>query len=70
MKGLRSAGRPNSKTGGVSVREAAKLLGCGLKRVYDLVWSGQLEATRINQRWCIPVRAVEKRIRARQDDVT
>jgi excisionase family DNA binding protein len=49
----------------LSVREAAQRLGCTLKYVYDLLYSGRLPAQKSGQQWRIPVAAVEARLRQR-----
>jgi excisionase family DNA binding protein len=53
----------------MTVREAAQRLGCGLKRAYDLVWSGQLKAQKVGKQWRIPMKSVEDRIKAREQNV-
>jgi excisionase family DNA binding protein len=49
----------------LSVREAAQRLGCTLKYVYDLLYSGRLPAQKRGQQWRIPAEAVETRLRQR-----
>ena len=49
----------------LSVREAARRLGCTLKYIYDLVYSGRLPAQKDGQQWRIPAEAVETRLRQR-----
>jgi excisionase family DNA binding protein len=48
-----------------SVRDTAKLLGVSLKFMYDLIWAGKLEATKVGKVWQIPSSAVERRLRRR-----
>jgi excisionase family DNA binding protein len=69
MKKVRNAARSKAEAESVTVREAARRLGCGLKRIYDLVWSGQLEAQKVNKQWRIPVKAIEERIKGREQNV-
>jgi len=49
----------------LSVREAARRLGCTLKYVYDLLYSGRLPARKRGQQWRIPSQAVEARLKQR-----
>jgi excisionase family DNA binding protein len=49
----------------LSVREAAKRLGCTLKYVYDLLYSGRLPARKSGHQWRIPAEAVEARLKQR-----
>lgn len=49
----------------LSVREAAQRLGCTLKYVYDLLYSGRLPAQKDGHHWRIPVEAVEARLKHR-----
>lgn len=48
----------------LSVRETAQRLGCTLKYVYDLLYSGRLPAQKRGQQWRIPAKAVEARLKA------
>jgi excisionase family DNA binding protein len=50
----------------MGVRTAAQRLGCTLKYVYDLLYSGRLPARKIARQWRIPAAAVEARLRARK----
>jgi predicted transcriptional regulator len=47
-------------------REAAVVLGCGMKRLYELLYSQKIEATKTNDRWAIPVSAIECRLKERE----
>lgn len=49
----------------LSVRETAQRLGCTLKYVYDLLYSGRLPAQKNGQQWRIPAESVEARLKAR-----
>ena len=50
-----------------TVREAAMMLGCTLKFIYDLLYAGRLEgATKVGRVWRIPRHAVEARLKARE----
>lgn len=49
----------------LTVREAAQRLGCTLKYVYDLLYSGRLPAQKNGQQWRIPAESVEARLKAR-----
>lgn len=49
----------------LTVREAAVRLERGMDWVYRLLWSGKLQATRVDGKWLIPSDAVEARIAAR-----
>jgi len=52
----------------VSVREAAILLRCSLKWVYDRLYAGRLSGTKVGREWRIPRSAVEERqVRAWKD---
>lgn len=69
MKKMRRKARREIGGASMTVREAARRLGCGIKRTYDLVWSGQLEAQKIGKQWRIPMKAVQDRIDAREQSV-
>jgi excisionase family DNA binding protein len=45
----------------LSVREAAKQLGCTLKYVYDLLYSGRLAGEKVGRQWRIPAGALRAR---------
>ena len=53
-----------SKT--VSPREAAVRLGCGMKRIYELLYSGKLAASKRNNHWLIRGSAIEERLKRRE----
>jgi excisionase family DNA binding protein len=44
-----------------TVREAAEALGVEIDRVYSLLWSGRLDAEKIEGVWAISVESVHKR---------
>ena len=50
----------------LSPREAAQRLGVALSYLYSLIWTGRLEAEKVNTRWRIPSAAVEQRLRQRE----
>ena len=47
-------------------REAAVVLGCGMKRLYELLYSQKIQATKTNDRWAIPASAIESRLKERK----
>ncbi len=47
-------------------REAAVVLGCGMKRLYELLYSQKIQATKTNDRWAIPASAIESRLKERE----
>jgi hypothetical protein len=47
-------------------REAAVVLGCGMKRLYELLYSQKIQAKKINDRWVIPATAIESRLKERE----
>jgi excisionase family DNA binding protein len=49
----------------ISAIEAARRLGIGLDYTYALLWTGKLLGRKIGSRWCIPVEAVEDRLKRR-----
>lgn len=49
----------------LSVPAAARKLGCTLKYVYDLVYSGRMKAEKVAGRWHIPMSEIEARIAKR-----
>lgn len=49
----------------ISVPEAARRLGMALTYVYSLVWTGKLEARKVNRQWRVSSEAVESRLKAR-----
>ncbi len=50
----------------IGVRAAAQRLGCTLKYVYDLLYSGRLPGRKVGKQWHIPAHAVEARLKARE----
>ena len=48
-----------------TVRDTAKRLGVSIKFMYDLIWAGKLDATKVGKVWRIPASAVEKRLQRR-----
>jgi len=46
----------------VSVRQAAKQLGCTLKYVYDLLYSGRLAGEKVGRQWRISAEALRAKI--------
>ena len=49
----------------MGVRTAAQRMGCTLKYIYDLLYSGRLRGRKVGKRWHIPAHAVEARLKAR-----
>ena len=47
-------------------REAAQRLGVGMPRIYALLWSGKLRATKRRNRWLIPSGVIESRLKMRE----
>jgi excisionase family DNA binding protein len=45
----------------ISAREAARKLSVNLAFVYNLLWSGKLEARKDGKRWLISAESVERR---------
>jgi excisionase family DNA binding protein len=45
----------------LTVREAARQLGCTLKYVYDLLYSGRLSGEKVGRQWRIPPKALRAR---------
>lgn len=43
----------------LTVRESAQRLGCTLKYIYDLLYSGRLAGIKIGKKWRIPVEAIQ-----------
>lgn len=48
-----------------TVPESARAMRCTLKYIYDLVYSGRMEATKVAGRWRIPVSEVNARLAKR-----
>lgn len=56
-----------SKSGTLTVRQAAVKLGNTQKYVRDLLYEGRLPgATKVGRKWLIPLTAIESRIKARE----
>jgi excisionase family DNA binding protein len=49
----------------LSVREAAKQLGCTLKYVYDLLYSGRLMGEKVGRQWRISAEALRAKMHRR-----
>jgi excisionase family DNA binding protein len=49
----------------ITVREAAQRLGCTLHHAYALVYANRLPSRKVENRWLIPLAAVERRIKLR-----
>ena len=47
-------------------REAAVVLGCGIERLYELLYSQKIAATKTNDRWVIPASSIESRLQQRE----
>lgn len=47
----------------ISAVEAARKLGVGLGFLYSLVWTGKLQARKINRQWRVSVESVEARLK-------
>lgn len=50
----------------ITVREAAQKLGCTLKYVYDLLYSGKLPSHKVGRQWRISASAIETRLKNRE----
>lgn len=48
-------------------REAAVRLGCGMKRLYDLLYAQKIQATKRRGRWLIASETVEARLKEREN---
>jgi excisionase family DNA binding protein len=49
----------------MSAVEAARRLGVGLDYLYSLLWTGKLEARKVNKQWRVSIEAVEARLKQR-----
>jgi len=49
----------------VGIAEAARRLNVTLKYIYDLVYSGKLQAQKVGKTWRIPASAVEAKLKQR-----
>jgi excisionase family DNA binding protein len=52
-------------TNEISAIEAARRLGVGLDYLYSLLWTGKLEARKVNKQWRVSREAVEARLKGR-----
>ncbi len=50
----------------IGVRTAAQRMGCTLKYIYDLLYSGGLRGRKVGRRWRISAEAVEARLKTRK----
>jgi excisionase family DNA binding protein len=50
----------------LNVPAAARRLGFTLKYVYDLVYAGRLQATKVAGRWQIPEAAIDARMKRKE----
>jgi excisionase family DNA binding protein len=51
----------------VSPNAAARRLGISVDYLYKLLWAGKLKGQKINERWRVPVAAIEDRLKQRQE---
>lgn len=51
----------------MSAIEAARKLGIGLGFLYSLVWTGKLDARKVDRQWRVSIEAVEARLKARDE---
>ena len=51
----------------ISVAEAARRMGMTLTYIYALVWSGKLNARKVNRQWRISAEAVELWLKERAE---
>jgi excisionase family DNA binding protein len=51
----------------LSVRQAANQLGCTLKYIYDLLYSGRLGGEKVGRKWRIPAEALRTKMQRRAD---
>jgi excisionase family DNA binding protein len=49
----------------ISAIEAARRLGIGLDYLYSLLWTGKVEAHKVNRQWRVSVAAVDDRLKGR-----
>lgn len=49
----------------LSVREAATQLGCTLKYIYDLLYSGRLAGEKVGRQWRISAQALRAKMQRR-----
>ena len=58
-------GNMSSQPKTVGVREAALKMGFTLKYLYDLIYSGKLEAVKVGRKWHIPSKGIQDRLKER-----
>ena len=51
----------------LSPNAAARRLGVTVDYLYKLLWSGKVEAQKVNQRWRVPMGAIERRLKVREE---
>ena len=51
----------------LSPSAAARRLGVGVDYLYKLLWAGKLQAQKVNERWHVPLEAIEERLRERDE---
>jgi excisionase family DNA binding protein len=56
-----------SKDHYMSPNAAARRLGIGVDYLYKLLWAGKLGAQKVNERWRVPLTAIEERLREREE---
>ena len=49
----------------MSAIEAAGRLGVGLDYLYSLLWTGKLEARKVNRQWRVSIASVDARLKGR-----
>lgn len=52
-----------SKETGYTTRQAAERLGVSLHHVYELIWTGKLQALRVDGRWVVLPQVIKARLR-------
>lgn len=50
----------------LTVRGAALKLGCSIRFIYELLWSGKLDGRKIGKQWRVSATAVQARLRAKE----
>jgi excisionase family DNA binding protein len=51
----------------VSPNAAARRLGISVDYLYKLLWAGKLQGQKINERWRVPLAAIEDRLKQREE---
>ena len=51
----------------LSPNAAARKLGIGVDYLYKLLWAGKLQGQKINERWHVPLVAIEERLKERAE---